>query len=354
MKRVIKYGLVLWVINSAFAQENKTLKLSFSGYLETYYSYDFNQPEAQTKLPFMYNYNRHNEFNVNLGLLRTKLEYDHVYASVALHSGTYVDDNYANESTKILNEAYIGLHLDKAKKSTIEVGVLPSYIGFEAAPTAANLTLTRSLLAENSPYFMTGVKYTYKPNDQWQLSGLVTNGWQRINRPDKNGSPALGTQMVYKPSAQSTFNWSTFLGKEWYNDAWGMRYFSNWYWDQQWNSKWHTIMGFDAGLQTNVTADNNNKLFWMSPVFIVQYTLAPQWQTAFRAEYYQDKYRVIIAANDEFKTIGTSLNLDYLINDKVKFRTEARYLNSQETVFVKAASLTNDNFYITISLAFEF
>lgn len=59
---------------SVFAQKKNEVKWSLSGYLETYYSYDFNQPEAQMKLPFMYNYNRHNEFNVNLGLVRVKAE----------------------------------------------------------------------------------------------------------------------------------------------------------------------------------------------------------------------------------------------------------------------------------------
>jgi hypothetical protein len=182
---------------------------------------------------------------------------------------------------------------------------------------------------------------------------LVTNGWQRINKPNKNVSPALGSQIVYKPSDKSIFNWSTFVGKELYNNQWGMRYFSNLYWDKQWNSKWRTIAGFDAGIQTDVT-DNDNKLLWMSPVIVTQYTLTSKWQTAFRVEYYQDKDRVIIASNDEFKTLGLSLNADYLFTDKVKFRTEARYLNSRNNVFVKDAALVNDNFFVTTSLSFEF
>ncbi len=272
---------------------------------------------------------------------------------MALQAGTYVEDNYANETTKIINEAYVGLYLDKAKKSTIELGILPSYIGFETANNSSNVTLTRSLLADNSPYFMTGIKYTFTANEKWTFSGLLTNGWQRINKPDKNVGPAFGSQIIYKPSTNSLFNWSTFMGKEWYNDQWGMRYFSNFYWDNKWNSKWRTIIGFDAGMQTDVT-NNNNKLFWMSPLLIMQYTLAPKWQTAFRAEYYQDEDAVIIAINDEFKTLGTSLNIDYLFNSKVKLRTEARYLNSQEKVFSKDEIPVNNNFFITTSLSFEF
>ncbi|MBF6642419.1 porin [Flavobacterium sp. J49] len=353
MRSFIKLSLTLLVFNIGLAQENKALKLSFSGYLETYYAYDFNRPETQAKLPFMYNYNRHNEFNINVGVLRAKAEYDNAYATIALHSGTYVEDNFTNENTKIISEAYLGLYLDETKKSTVEVGILPSYIGFESATSASNLTLTRSLLAENSPYFMTGAKYTYKPNGKWLFSGLVTNGWQRINKPDKNVSPALGSQIVFKPSTQSTFNWSTFIGKELYYNEWGMRYFSNLYWDKQWNSKWRTILGFDAGLQTDV-ADNDTKLFWMSPAVLAQYSWTSKWQTAFRIEYYQDKNNVMVGVGDAFKTFGTSFNLDYLINDKVKFRTEARYLSGQEKVFVKETSLTNDNLCITTSLSFEF
>ncbi|MFN3968738.1 porin [Flavobacterium sp.] len=348
-----KFIIILFMGFTAFAQESKALKLSFSGYLETYYAYDFNRPDTQARLPFMYNYNRHNEFNLNIGLLRAKVEYDNAYAAIALHSGTYVEDNYANETTKIISEAYVGLYLDKAKKSTVDLGILPSYIGFETATSASNLTLTRSLLAENSPYFMTGVKYTYKPNDRWQFSGLVTNGWQRISKTDKNVAPALGSQVVFKPSDKSMFNWSTFVGKELYNNQWGMRYFSNLYWDQKWNSKWRTILGFDSGIQTD-KSNSDKQLYWMSPVLVAQYTLAPKWQTAFRAEYYQDKDHVMITANDEFKTFGTSLNMDYLINDKVKFRTELKYLNSQEKIFANDTSLVNNNFCIITTLSFEF
>jgi hypothetical protein len=316
-----KFKLILLLGFSAFAQENKELKLSFSGYLETYYSFDFNTPNSNQKLPFMYNYNRHNEFNINIGLLRAKVEYDNAYAIVSLQAVTYVEDNYANETTKILNEAYIGLFIDSAKKQTIEVGILPSYIGFESATTASNLTLTRSLLADNSPYFMTGIKYNYKPSDKWNFAALLTNGWQRINKPQKDVLPSFGTQIVYKSNANSTLNWSTFIGKEFNGIDFTMRYFSNLYYDKKWNDKWRTILGFDYGLQ-DLNSTNNPSASWLSPVIVVQYSINSKWQTAFRTEYYQDEKNVIIDTNDEFKTLGFSLNLDYLPNSKVKLRTE--------------------------------
>lgn len=338
---------------SAFAQENNDLKISFSGFIETYYAYDFNQPKADSKLPFMYNYNRHNEFNINIGLLRAKVEYDNAYAVVSLQSGTYVDDNYANEDIKYLNEAYVGLYLDSSKKHSIEVGILPSYIGFESAVTASNLTLTRSLLADNSPYFMTGIKYNYKPTEKWNFAALLTNGWQRINKPQKEVLPSFGTQIVYKSSANSTFNWSTFIGKEFNGLDFTMRYFSNLYYDQKWNAQWRTIVGFDYGLQ-DLSSTSNQHAIWFSPVIMAQYAINSKWQTAFRTEYYQDEENIIIAGNAPFKTLGFSLNLDYLPNSKVKIRTEARQLQSQEKVFLKNDNPTNSNFFVTTSLSFEF
>ena len=349
MKHIWLYSvLILSFLGNA--QEKDSLKIKVSGFLETYYAYDFNNSTSDTKLPFMYNYNRHNEFNVNNGLIRTQLQYGNAYASIAIHAGTYVDDNYASEDIKLVSEAYVGMYLNDNKKSSIEVGIMPSYIGFESATTATNLTLTRSILAENSPYFMTGIKYNYKPNDKWSFSGLVTNGWQRINKPQKDVAPALGTQIIYKPSEKSTLNWSTFIGKEFYGTELGMRYFSNLYWDNQWNSKWRTILGFDFGIQDSSSL-NDKHLYWMSPVLIAQYSINPKWQTAVRVEYYQDENNLIIATSDAFKTTGASINFDYLPNSKVKLRTEARYFDSKEAIFFDNKS---NNFFVTTSLSFEF
>jgi hypothetical protein len=336
---------------SAFSQEKSDLKTTFSGYLETYYSYDFNPNGIETKLPFMYNHNRHNEFNVNIGLLRTKFEYGNMYANIAIQSGAYVVDNYASEKIQNINEAFIGIYFDTMKKHVLEAGILPSYIGFESATTATNLTLTRSILAENSPYFMTGIKYNFKPSDKWIFAALLTNGWQRIAKPNKNLAPSFGSQIVYKPSEEASFNWSTFVGKEFNGTSFDMRYFSNLFFDQKWNSKWRTIAGFDLGVQK---LSNNQSATWLSPVIIVQYEIHPKWQTAFRAEYYKDAKNVIIATSVPFETTGFSFNIDYLPNAKVKLRNEIRYLNNKNSVFGMEPNLMASSLFTTTSLSFEF
>jgi len=62
--------------------------------------------------------------------------------------------------------------------------------------------VTRSTLADNSPYFETGEKLSYTSDDsKWFASGLILNGWQHIQRPDSNTTPSIGYQLTYKTNA---------------------------------------------------------------------------------------------------------------------------------------------------------
>lgn len=355
----MKKSLVLLFIGSLnlWAQEKQVdsskVKIDFSGYMETYYTYDFNQPETKQRQTFLFNHNRHNEFNVNMALLRTSVVYESFYVKIGLQAGTYVDDNYANEEIKILNEAYIGAYLDKNQKTSVEAGIFASHIGFETATSASNLNVTRSILAENSPYFLSGIRFNYKPNDKWIFTGILNNGWQRINKPNRNAFPGFGSQVTYKPSSKSTLNWSTFIGDEPIGDNLRTRYFSNLYLDYQWTGKWRTIFGFDYGYQKRLSTDNYSDCF--APVAIVQYSLTSKWQMAYRTEYYRDKENMMIPVNyGRFETLGNSLNLDFVPNAKMKIRTEARWLHAQEEVFKTDFGFSKDNFFITTAMSFEF
>lgn len=58
---------------------------------------------------------------------------------------------------------------------------MPSHLGFESAVGIDCWNLTRSILAENSPYYETGIKlnYTNKKQDLYIAFHLL-NGWQKI------------------------------------------------------------------------------------------------------------------------------------------------------------------------------
>lgn len=332
---------------------------SFSGYVEVYYQYDFNKPTDNNRPGFIYSHNRHNEFNLNLGFLKGSYNAERVRANLAIAAGTYMNANYAAETGVLKNvfEANAGLKISKKKNLWIDAGIFSSHIGFESVVSKDCWSLTRSILADNSPYFESGAKLTYtSDNNKWVVSGLVLNGWQRIKRVDGNSLMSYGTQLQYKPNSTTTINYSTFIGTDKPDSARLWRYFHNLYAVFNVTPKFGITAGFDIGFEqkTKGSKDFNT---WYSPVLILKYAVNSKWSIAARGEYYDDKYGVIISSGtpNGFKTAGYSVNVDYAPIPNAVIRLEVRSLNSKDDVFTKGSgAATNNNTFITSSIAVSF
>ena len=335
----------------------KLPKVSYSGFVDIFYAYDFNDPQSDYRQTFLYNHNRHNEFNLNHGMIKISTKHLKYRANIALHTGTYVNDNYTTEPEALqhIYEGNAGLSLNKKNNLWIDAGIFGSHIGFESAISKDSWTLTRSLLAENSPYYLSGTKLTYNPKENWELAAIICNGWQRIRKVFGNTLPAFGTQIKYINTDKLTINWTTFIGTDDHNLIRRMRYFNNFYAQWQATKKFGLIAGFDIGAQQTQKHSSDYHL-WFSPVAIARYALTDTWFTTLRAEYYQDKNGVIIntATPNGFQTSGLSLNFDYTPVKNVAFRIEGRWLNSLDEIFQKQTIKANDNFVIVSSIAISF
>ena len=363
MKKIL-LGAMLIAASNLFAQDSaKTAApapnpFSFNGFVEAYYQYDFNKPTDNNRPGFIYSHNRHNEFNLNIGFLKGSYNAERVRANIAIAAGTYMNANYAAETGVLKNvyEANAGLKISKKKNLWIDAGIFSSHIGFESAVSKDCWTLTRSMLADNSPYFESGAKLTYtSDNNKWLVSGLVLNGWQRIKRVDANSLMSYGTQLQFKPNANITLNYSTFIGTDKPDSARLWRYFHNVYGIFNVTSKFGIIAGFDIGSEQK-TKGSNDFNTWYTPVLILKYTVNSKWAIAARGEYYDDRYGVIIASGtpNGFKTAGYSLNVDYAPISNVVIRLEARTLNSKDDIFSTGNGVTNNNTFITSSIAVSF
>ena len=94
----------LLIINSTIAQSDSvSSSLSFSGYVEAYYSYNVNKPQTHTAPGFIYSHNKVDEFAINLGYIKASYQTENVRANLALATGTYMSDNYAAESSVFKN-----------------------------------------------------------------------------------------------------------------------------------------------------------------------------------------------------------------------------------------------------------
>lgn len=348
-----------WGCIEVSAQDStKTSPLTISGYLEPYYSYDLGEPANHERPSFFYSYNRHNEVNLNIGFAKVNYTSDKIRSNFALMAGTYAQYNLSAEQGLLKNvfEANVGVKISKKRTIWVDAGIMPSHIGFESAIGKDCWSLTRCMLGENSPYYETGVKlgYTLK-NEKLYLAGMYLNGWQRIQKIPGNQTPAFGTQITYKQNKKITINWSTYAGNEQPDSLRLMRYFNNFYGQFQFTKKFGAILGFDIGIQQQ-KKDTNEFNNWYSPVLILQYKATDKFRVAIRGEYYSDEKGVIIYTGtpNGFQTVGSSLNFDYQITENAVFRIEGRGLNSKDKIFIFDGKPSNENYFITTSLAISF
>jgi len=358
MKITTMLILISALSSSQLLAEETDSNLKLSGYAEIYYAYDFNEPSNHDLPPFLFSYNRHNEVNLDLGYIKAAYATDRVHGNLAFMAGTYAQANLSAEPDVFRNvfEANAGFKLAKDKTLWIDAGIFPSHIGFESAIGKDCWNLTRSILAENSPYYEAGAKISYTTDSgKWFISGLVLNGWQRIKRVDGNNTPAFGTQLTYKPNNAITLNYSAFIGSDKPDVTRQWRYFNNLYAIYQINPKFGVIGGFDFGWEQK-SKGSGDYINWYSPVGIFRYTLNDKINVAARVEYYQDENGVIISTGtpNGFKTVGYSANLDYSISDHLLWRIEGRAFHSKDDIFTKDNEPTSNDHFITTSLAVWF
>lgn len=260
---------------------------------------------------FYYNHHQLRSPKINYAQVLFEKKYNTWQYQLGIHDGVYVRRNYADQPTisQLLSHANIQYSAQKLPGLKIMAGIFPSHIGFESVRSDANLTASRSMLAENSPYYESGIQSQYQPiNNKWKVGIYLLTGWQQaqIVTPAENWS--VGWSSQYNPLS----NWSIY-----YNGFKGFthtasnqsRSYHNFYTQYQ-NNKWNIIFGFDYG----TAEENSSKKEWYSPVGIVQMQCAKSCKMALRYEYMQfpsSNFLLIDGNTNWDRRTATSLNFDY-------------------------------------------
>ncbi|MBC7920582.1 MAG: porin [Ferruginibacter sp.] len=348
--------------------------LTFSGYVDAYYAYDFANPKsgtspfgyggspANTRPGWLYNHNKVNEFNINLAMLRMNYAGSKVRAALSLQAGTYPQYNYAAEQGLLKNvyEAYAGFQLTEG--IWLDAGIFPSHIGLESAITKDNWTLTRSIIAENTPYYLSGAKLSIQASPKLAVTLLVLNGWQNIQETSQNTNKAVGTQLQFKPSDKVLLNSSTFFGNEKPDTAKQYRIHHDFYATFQLSDAFSIAALFDIGSEEKADGDGRNWYYY--PGLIARLKASDKVAFVARGEHYNDQDGVFIAVTDGsgsstadgFQVSSGSLGIEYLPAANCSFRVEGRSFYSKgRGVFVdENGNSTRNNTVITTSLSVSF
>ena len=87
-----------------------------------------------------------------------------------------------------------------------------SHIGQESWISRDIPTYTRSLIADYTPYYSSGVKLFWQASPKLALHLHVVNGWQNIS--ETNGDKSAGIRLEWSMSPSLLVGYSNFLGNE--------------------------------------------------------------------------------------------------------------------------------------------
>lgn len=352
-------ALLLLSISVTAQMEQKPFVIT--GYGEVYYGYDFNQPGDNNRPGIVYSHNRHNEVNVNLAMLHAAYDKDRVRANIGIMTGTYANTNLAAEPGLLKNiyEANAGVKLLSKHELWVDAGILPSHIGPEGAISMDYPTLTRSLIAEGSPYYEAGVRLSYTTiNQKWYIALMHLNGWQRIQRPNNNSTPAGGMQLTYTPSKKVLVNLSTFVGNDYPDPLKRMRYFADLYTVVNFAKRFQVTATIDMGGEETASGSGSYN-GWIASALIVKCKLNNRSAIVVRGEFVSDDNNIIFtgAPLEPFQVVGASLGYDRYIIKNVLWRIEGKMYSTTGgdiRPFIRTGAPVTDNYAVTTSLAFRF
>ncbi len=322
IKTLLTLSIVLLIIPAAYGQADSSRNFHLSAYAEAYFSVD-SKKSGYDRLPYYYySHTTLRKPEINLAYLKARYKGDAFRANLAIAAGTYTKENIGRYVD--LFEANAGLKLSSKHNLWLDAGVFPSHIGFESAVSADCPTLSRSIMAENSPYYESGAKLTWN-DERWLVSLLYLNGWQNFKEWQ---TPAIGLQLNYKINSATVINYSNFIGLGEYNVI--KRNYHDLY------MTYSPAQGLiTAGLDIGIDQSRHiNGGIWWTPVLIARLPVGKN-SFALRGEYIHDPNSEVLiymypAGFPPDQVFAFSFNYDRKLFGKMWFRTEIKKLSGKD------------------------
>ena len=184
---------------------------AFSGYLDSYYSANFNKPlsrsnsgAAGTARVFD---TRSGQFS--LGLVQTRVAYTNSKSEAVVDLTFGPNANMANYGNAVfstalaIKQAYFTYNF--TDKFSMTAGQFGTHIGYEVIDAPANFNYSLSNQFNNGPFYHTGLKATYAFSDRASLMVGVVNNVDGIE--DNNKKKGVISQLYLSPVE----NWSVYV-----------------------------------------------------------------------------------------------------------------------------------------------
>ncbi|MEA5458502.1 porin [Arcicella sp. LKC2W] len=210
MKKSLTTLFSLFLGFSAFSQEKAEDKgkFTFSGYIDSYYMTNFNNPKDRSNLGASGTARAFDQKSgqFSLGLVQTKIGYSTAKSDVVvdLTFGPNADLGQYGNIVGPLGKSSTALAIKQAyfnwkatDKLTFTAGQFGTHIGYEVIDAPVNYHYSLSNLFNNGPFYHIGVKAAYAFSDKFSIMGGLVNNVDALN--DNNGKMGLIAQVFLQP-----------------------------------------------------------------------------------------------------------------------------------------------------------
>jgi len=327
--------------------------IEITGFVDTYYGYNFNKPAGDTPLR---NFDtKHNQ--VSLGLIEVALEQKPIATSrlgfrADLDFGPTTDLVHAAEPGgtdvfKTFEQGYLSWLAPAGKGLQLDVGKFVTPFGAEVIEAKDDWNYSRSLLfALAIPYYHVGLRATYNVSDKVALTGFLVNGWN--DAVDNNGGKSIGVSATVKPHPKLTIVGNFMGGPEQKDDSADKRYL------------WDGTVTFNATPTLSLMAnyDYGKDRFagvpvkWQGVAGYLRWQATPRWALSPRVEWLDDADGFMTGVSQKVREF--TLTSENKIDGGLLARFEFRRDMADEPFFVKNGGKVKGQSTFTVGLVYAY
>jgi Putative beta-barrel porin-2, OmpL-like. bbp2 len=283
---VVLFSVALFSQNIFSQSDSSKSKIEFSGFVDTYFSYNFNKPQDRIDQIRVFDASD-NQFNLALAKLviqkaaapvgfKIDLAYGPTMAAVA---GYYPDV----PSLQNVEDAYITAIVPWGNGLTVNAGKLVTHMGAEVIETPGNINYSRSILFGWAiPFDHIGVSASYPFTDNLSGTLYLYNGWNIVN--DNNTDKTVGAELAYSPTSSLSLIFNYIGGAEMQNIFNKTQVFEG-ILNYQITDAFSLNVDYNYGQYSNTT---NDVLVWSGVSGILKYAFDDANYIAGRGELYDD------------------------------------------------------------------
>ena len=352
---------LLVAISCAGQFKDSTSEFKLSGYADAYYARYSDSVGRGNYQKFAAVSPRSGEFGLNIIQLTAQYTSTHIRAVATLQYGD-IPASAWSPVFNMIQEANVGVKL--GKKVWLDAGFFKTHIGTEALLPKDNIISSLSVITVYEPWFQSGVKLTYMPNDKFLFCLHVLNGYNMF--VDNNSKKSVGVAFTYTINDKANFGYYNLIGDELPDSIKSshVRFLNNLVFNYQLTPKLKALVGADyIGQQNSGIVDPRKFASVYSGIVTLRYQALKLMGVYGRFEIFSDEEGFLSGVITDFnnkqtgyKLTGATLGLEIKPADNSYIRLEGRDLimNNAQKIFYTNGVYTNSRYEAMVNVGIWF